>query len=158
MSKAVQAGRKKISMPSEEKNPENRSWSRWQAHANSLKRAAILRATRPASELATNAARLILLDTIGCMLAGREAPEVMALEENLSSLESGPFTFPGGRRLSLNAGAQVGAMAATWDEACEGHAYAHGRPGVAAVAALLPLAVTGERGLDATTDALALAY
>ena len=49
-------------------------------------------------------------------------------------------------------------MAATWDEACEGHAYAHGRPGVPAVAALLPLAVAGDRGLDATADALALAY
>ena len=134
------------------------SWSRWQAHADSLHAAAALRATRPASEAAHNAARLILLDTIGCMLAGREAPEVMVFEENYSALESGPFTFPGGRRLSLIAAAQVGAMAATWDEACEGHAYAHGRPGVAAAAALLPLAVANERGLDATIDALALAY
>ena len=138
--------------------PQDAAWLRWQPQVDSLKQAAALRATRPASELASNAARLILLDTIGCMLAGREAPEVMAFEENYSALESGPFTFPGGRRLSLNAAAQVGAMAATWDEACEGHAYAHGRPGVPAVAALLPLAVASERGLDATTDALALAY
>ena len=141
-----------------EKIAETGSWSRWQAHADALHGAAALRATRPASEAASNAARLILLDTIGCMLAGREAPEVMAFEENFSALESGPFTFPGGRRLSLNAAAQTGAMAATWDEACEGHAYAHGRPGVPAVAALLPLAVASERGLDATVDALALAY
>ncbi len=138
--------------------PDIGSWSRWQAHADALKAAVGPRATRPANEVASNAARLILLDTIGCMLAGREAPEVMAFEENYSGFESGPFTFPGGRRLSLAAAAQVGAMAATWDEACEGHAYAHGRPGVAAVAALLPLAVTTERGLDATVDALALAY
>ena len=141
-----------------EKIVETGSWSRWQAHADAVHGAASLRATRPASEAAANAARLILLDTIGCMLAGREAPEVMAFEENFSALESGPFTFPGGRRLSLNAAAQTGAMAATWDEACEGHAYAHGRPGVPAVAALLPLAVASERGLDATVDALALAY
>lgn len=134
------------------------SWLGWQAHAEALKAAALLRATRPAAVPASNAARLILLDTIGCMLAGREAPEVMAFEENLSALESGPFTFPGGRRLSLNSAAQVGAMAATWDEACEGHAYAHGRPGVAAAAALLPLAIARECGLDATVDALALAY
>ena len=133
-------------------------WSHWQTHADALHGAAALRANRPASEAAHNAARLILLDTIGCMLAGREAPEVLAFEENFSALESGPFTFPGGRRLSLNAAAQTGALAATWDEACEGHAYAHGRPGVAAVAALLPLAVASERGLDATVDALALAY
>ena len=136
----------------------NGSWSHWQAHADGLHGAAALRATRPANEAAHNAARLILLDTIGCMLAGREASEVMVFEENYSMLESGPFTFPGGRRLSLIAAAQVGAMAATWDEACEGHAYAHGRPGVAAAAALLPLAVANERGLDATIDALALAY
>jgi 2-methylcitrate dehydratase PrpD len=30
------------------------------------------------------------------------------------------------------------AMAACWDEACEGHARAHGRPGVAALAAIWP--------------------
>ena len=131
---------------------------RWRSHVDALKAAAVLRATRPANVAAANAARLILLDTIGCMLAGREAPEVAALEADYSALESGPFTFPGGRRLSLGSAAQVGAMAATWDEACEGHAFAHGRPGVAAVAALLPLAVAGERGLDATADALALAY
>ena len=113
---------------------------------------------RPAGVAAANAARLILLDTIGCMLAARSAPEVRAFEQNASAIESGPFTFPGGRRLSLTAATQVGAMAATWDEACEGHAHAHGRPGVAVVAALLPLAVAGERGLDALTDALALGY
>ena len=130
----------------------------WQAHAAALKAAATLRATRPAGVAAANAARLILLDTIGCMLAARSAPEVRAFEQNASAIESGPFTFPGGRRLSLTAATQVGAMAATWDEACEGHAHAHGRPGVAVVAALLPLAVAGERGLDALTDALALGY
>ena len=130
----------------------------WQAHASALKAAATMRATRPAGVAAANAARLILLDTIGCMLAARTAPEVRAFEQNASAVESGPFTFPGGRRLSLTAAAQVGAMAATWDEACEGHAHAHGRPGVATVAALLPLAVAGERGLDALTDALALGY
>ena len=139
-------------------NTDSTPWQRWRAHADALKAAATLRATRPANEAAATAARLILLDTIGCMLAARTAPEVRAFEQNASSIESGPFTFPGGRRLSLAAATQVGAMAATWDEACEGHAYAHGRPGVATVAALLPLAVTGERGLDALTNALALGY
>ena len=141
---------------------ENGSWQaqagHWQTQVDALKAAATLRATRPANVSAANAARVILLDTIGCMLAGRAAPELIAFEEQCSTLESGPFTFPGGRRLSIASAAQVGAMAATWDEACEGHAHAHGRPGVAAVAALLPLAVAGERGLDATADTLALAY
>jgi 2-methylcitrate dehydratase PrpD len=128
------------------------------AHAASLHAAAAARATLPSTHEASAAARLIFLDTIGCMLAGREAPEVLAFEEHLSSMESGPFTFPGGRRLSTNAAAQVGAMAATWDEACEGHALAHGRPGVALVAALLPLALARDAGYDETIDALALGY
>ena len=121
----------------------------WQAHAATLKAAAMLRATRPANVASANAARLILLDTIGCMLAARTAPEVRAFEQNASAIESGPFTFPGGRRLSLTAAAQVGAMAATWDEACEGHAHAHGRPGVAAVAALLREALPHARIIPA---------
>ena len=86
--------------------------SRWQGHAGALKAAAILRALRPANPPAANAARLILLDTIGCMLAGREAPEVSSFEAAASAMESGPFTFPGGRRLSLLAAVQTGAMAA----------------------------------------------
>jgi 2-methylcitrate dehydratase PrpD len=134
------------------------AWRRWDTHVDALKTAARRRATRPATPRAAAAARRILLDTLGCALAGRQATEVAAFEERLSALESGPFTFPGGRRLSLNAATQVLAMAATWDEACEGHALAHGRPGVPAVAALFPLAFANDRGLDATVDALALAY
>jgi len=102
--------------------------------------------------------RLLLLDTIGCMLAGRVAPEVIALEEQFSNLESGPFCFPQGRRLSSSAICAIGAMAATWDEACEGHALAHGRPGVPVIAALLPLALTRDTRLGPFMDALCAGY
>lgn len=102
--------------------------------------------------------RLLVLDTIGCMLAGRVAPEVIALEEQFSNLESGPFCFPQGRRLSSSAVCAVGAMAATWDEACEGHALAHGRPGVPIIAALLPLALTRDTRIGPFMDALAAGY
>ncbi|HEY4374449.1 MAG TPA: MmgE/PrpD family protein [Burkholderiales bacterium] len=102
--------------------------------------------------------RLLVLDTVGCMLAGRVAPEVIALEEQFSNLESGPFSFPQGRRLSLSAVCAVGAMAATWDEACEGHALAHGRPGVPIIAALLPLALTRDTRLGPFMDALVAGY
>jgi 2-methylcitrate dehydratase PrpD len=102
--------------------------------------------------------RLLFLDTVGCMLAGRVAPEVIALEEQYSNLESGPFCFPQGRRLSSSAMTAIGAMAATWDEACEGHALAHGRPGVPVIAALLPLALTRDMRLGPFLAALSAGY
>lgn len=92
-------------------------------------------------------ARLMLLDTVACMLAARSSPEVLGLEKNLSRLDPGAFRFPGGLPLSNLGGAAVAAMAATWDEACEGLAVAHGRPGVPVVAAALPLAVSADASL-----------
>lgn len=103
-------------------------------------------------------ARLMLLDTIGCMLAARSAPEVSGFETEFSSLESGLFTFPGGRRLSTMGAVAVGAMAATWDEACEGLALAHGRPGVPIIAALLPQAVARDTTLGLVLDSLVSGY
>jgi 2-methylcitrate dehydratase PrpD len=103
-------------------------------------------------------ARLMLLDTVGCILAGRTAPEVAQAEANMSALETGSFSFPGGRRLSSSAASTVGAMAATWDEACEGSAYAHGRPGVPVIAALLPLALTRNASLGGFVRALVAGY
>jgi 2-methylcitrate dehydratase PrpD len=103
-------------------------------------------------------ARLMLLDTIGCMLAARSAPEVSGFETEFSSLESGLFTFPGGRRLSTMGAVAVGAMAATWDEACEGLALAHGRPGVPVIAALLPQAVARDATLGQVLDSLIAGY
>lgn len=64
-------------------------------------------------------ARLLVLDTVGCALAGLEHPSV--------------------RRLAalLNDHGALLATAACWDEACEGLARAHGRPGVPVIAACL---------------------
>ena len=45
-------------------------------------------------------------------------------------------------------------MAATWDEACEGSALAHGRPGVPVIAALLPLAATRNAKLGSLVRAV----
>ena len=86
-------------------------------------------------------ARLLVLDTLGCALAGRRVPELRALEASLADLEPGGFRFPGGRPLGLRAAAQILASAPTWDEACEGHPFAHGRPGIAVIAALVPLEI-----------------
>ena len=106
----------------------------------------------------TDKARLMLLDTVACMLAARNAPEVLGLETQMSLLEAGAFQFPGGKPLSNLGAAAVGAMAATWDEACEGLAIAHGRPGVPVIAALLPFVVTRDAELGVLLRSLVAGF
>jgi 2-methylcitrate dehydratase PrpD len=117
-----------------------------------------LHAAQPASAEAALQARRLLVDTVGCALAGRHADEVRRLEAALAACEPGDFAFPGGVAMGVQAAAQVLAMAATWDEACEGHALAHGRPGVPLVAALLPLALRRGASLGDFVDAFVLGY
>ena len=61
-------------------------------------------------------------------------------------------------RLSPAGLAALGAAAACWDEACEGNASSHGRPGLPVVPALLALASTREVGLTDLLLALATGY
>lgn len=117
-----------------------------------------LHAAQPATAEAASQARRLLADTVGCALAGRHASEVQRLEAALAACEPGDFSFPGGPPMAVQAAAQVLAMAATWDEACEGHALAHGRPGVPLVAALLPLALRRGASLGEFIDAFVLGY
>lgn len=117
-----------------------------------------LHAARPAAADAAMQARRLLVDTVGCALAGRHADEVRRLEAALAACEPGEFRFPHGPAMGVQAAAQVLAMAATWDEACEGHALAHGRPGVPLVAALLPLALKRGATLGEFIDAFVLGY
>jgi 2-methylcitrate dehydratase PrpD len=117
-----------------------------------------LHAAQPAGAEAALQARRLLVDTVGCALAGRHADEVRRLEAALANCEPGDFSFPGGGAMGVQAAAQVMAMAATWDEACEGHALAHGRPGVPLVAALLPLALRRGASLGDFVDAFVLGY
>jgi len=83
-------------------------------------------------------ARWLVLDTLGCAIAGGRAPTVRAWLDG-QHLRADPFATadpaPGGPSPGA---AMAFAMAACWDEACEGHARAHGRPGVAALAAIWP--------------------
>lgn len=102
-------------------------------------------------------AKLMLLDTIGCIFAGRLSPEVISLEKALG-MEPGAFRFPGGAPLSTQAAAAVGAIASTWDEGCEGLAYAHGRPALPVVGALLPLAVLGDSSFNQTLESMITGY
>lgn len=134
-----------------------------QPHAPDAQRAVLqavvaLHAAQPAGAEAAAQARRLLVDTVGCALAGRHAQEVQRLEAALAACEPGEFSLPAGPSMSVQSAAQVLAMAATWDEACEGHALAHGRPGVPLVAALLPLALKRGARLGEFVDAFVLGY
>ena len=86
-------------------------------------------------------ARWLVVDTLGCIMAGLRAAPVAELAHLAAAFDPGSFRLiPDAAGLSAGNAALVLAMAACWDEACEGHAGAHGRPGVAALAALLPMA------------------
>lgn len=87
-------------------------------------------------------ARWLVLDTLGCIMAGLRAEPVARLVQSAAAADPGHFRCMSepGPGLSTGHAALVLAMAACWDEACEGHAGAHGRPGVAVLAALWPMA------------------
>lgn len=88
------------------------------------------------------AARLLFLDTLGCTIGGGAKPELKALNSALARLEPGTVSLPGmAASLTAPAAASWCATAATWDEACEGLARAHGRPGLHAFPVALALAL-----------------
>ena len=131
---------------------------RWAAHTAVLRAAIAQRERKSASQKVCAHARLVFLDTLGCALAGRLAPEVAALEQQSAALAPGDFRFPGGPGMSIHAACKIMAVAPTWHEACEGHAFAHGRPGVPAIAALLPLALQRDATVGEFVAALAVGY
>jgi 2-methylcitrate dehydratase PrpD len=96
--------------------------------------------TEPAPQAARARARLLILDTLGCALAAMEHSKVRALRASLD--DRGAFL----------------AIAACWDEACEGLPSAHGRPGVPVIAACLARGMGGGRTLQALVDAVVTGY
>lgn len=104
-------------------------------------------------------ARLLLLDTLGCAIAGAGAPEVAALAEATMAGRRGTLRLPGfAPALDVPAAASLFATAACWDEACEGLARAHGRPGLHTLPAVLALGLARGATLGAVLQALALGY
>ncbi len=107
---------------------------------------------------AEQAARWLWHDTLGCAWSGYQVPEVRALLALHTTLAPGAFVAPGSDALApgigATAAANLNAIAACWDEACEGLAVAHGRPGVPVVSALWALAahrpLSWQRVLQAT--------
>ncbi|MDQ8727510.1 MmgE/PrpD family protein [Bradyrhizobium sp. LHD-71] len=104
-------------------------------------------------------ARLLLLDTLGCMLAGLRHPDVVQFGYALQRAFPGDVIWPGSNiALGAAGGAALGAAAACWDEACEGHASAHGRPGLPVVPSLLALAADRDASLADLLLALVTGY
>jgi 2-methylcitrate dehydratase PrpD len=102
-------------------------------------------------------ARLILLDSIGCIAAGLRHAEAQALGRSLDPWFPGPVRLPGAEVTLGPAGAAaLGAAAMCWDEANEGLALAHGRPALPVVPALLAMA--GRNSLGTLLAALVLGY
>jgi 2-methylcitrate dehydratase PrpD len=104
-------------------------------------------------------ARLLLLDTLGCLIAGLRHPEVRQLGRALQPAFPGDVAWSGSEIALGPAGAAaLGGAAACWDEACEGNASAHGRPGLPVVPALLALVRQRDTSLGDLLLALATGY
>ncbi len=104
-------------------------------------------------------ARLLLLDTFGCLVAGLAHREVKQFGQALATAFPGEVAWPGSDLCLAPAGsAALGAAAVCWDEACEGLASAHGRPALPVIPALLALAARGDASLGQVLLALATGY
>jgi 2-methylcitrate dehydratase PrpD len=104
-------------------------------------------------------ARLLLLDTLGCLLAGLRHPEAQQLGRGLALAFPGDMAWPESDiRLAPAGCAALGAAAACWDEACEGNASAHGRPGLPVVPTLLALGAQRDTTLAQQLLALVTGY
>ncbi len=104
-------------------------------------------------------ARLLFLDTVGCMIAGLAKPEPGAMVASLGALEPGSVLLPGAETpLTASSAAYVAGLAACWDEACEGLPRAHGRPGLHAFGPALALGLARDHTLGETLCALVAGF
>lgn len=85
-------------------------------------------------------ARELALDTLGCVLAASAKPQLQELAATFARSDPGAVQVPGfSQSFSASSAAALFAAVACWDEACEGLARAHGRPGVPVIAACAAL-------------------
>lgn len=103
---------------------------------------------------AEHAARRLLLDTLACAVAGFRNVDLAYLGDG-----AGGFALPGAdARLGPSEAAYALAVAACADEACEGLAYAHGRPGLHAVAAGVGAALRTGASLEQLLDGIVAGF
>jgi 2-methylcitrate dehydratase PrpD len=110
----------------------------------------------PAGSAAAHKARLLLLDSLGCALAGLRHPRVAAFAKALEAAFPGDIACAGAR-LAPGAAAAVLSTATCWDEANEGLAVAHGRPALPVAPLALVARLRGVPASDAVA-AFALGY
>lgn len=92
-------------------------------------------------------ARLLFLDTLGCFIAAQTKTEPRSLAATYSDLDPGDVSLPGlAHPVSAQSATMLLALGACWDEACEGLARAHGRPGLHALPPALAVGLA--RGLS----------
>ncbi|MCZ8278094.1 MAG: MmgE/PrpD family protein [Acetobacteraceae bacterium] len=112
----------------------------------------------PAGAVAQSA-RLLLLDSLGCMIAGLGHATPRRFAEALAITMPGAVHLPGcDAALSEAGAAAVLASAMCWDEANEGLARAHGRPGLAVAPLCIAALAAGRVSPRAAHDAFALGY
>jgi len=112
----------------------------------------------PAGSVA-DAARLLLLDSLGCMIAGLGHAAPRRFADALAVTMPGAVHLPGcAAGLSEAGAAAVLAAAMCWDEANEGLARAHGRPALAVAPLCISALAAGRVSLRAAHNAFALGY
>ncbi len=103
-------------------------------------------------------ARLLLLDTVACVVAGLAEEEPAALAQLRALTAPGGVMWPGGPAMAPASAAFVGAVAACWHEACEGLARAHGRPGLHAIPVAYALGQARKATLGEILEAIVWGY
>ena len=112
----------------------------------------------PAGSVA-DAARLLLLDSLGCMIAGLGHATPRRFADALAITMPGTVYLPGcAAGLSEAGAAAVLAAAMCWDEANEGLARAHGRPALAVAPLCIAALAAGRVAPGAAHAAFALGY
>jgi len=112
----------------------------------------------PAGSVA-DAARLLLLDSLGCMIAGLGHAAPRRFADALAITMPGAVRLPGcAAGLSEAGAAAVLAAAMCWDEANEGLARAHGRPALAVAPLCIAALAAGRVSPRAAHNAFALGY
>src|SRR3954451_13799121 len=104
-------------------------------------------------------ARELLLDTLGCAISGTAEPDVAALFRQAAAADPRAIRLPGAPHgLPVAGFCSAFAAAACWQEACEGLAVAHGRPGLHAAPVAVGMGLARGLPLGAVLDALVAGY
>jgi 2-methylcitrate dehydratase PrpD len=113
----------------------------------------------PAGSEAAWKARLLLADSLGCMIAGLGHARVRGFGAALAATMPGAIRLPAiAPALSQSGAAATLAAAMCWDEANEGLARAHGRPGLAVAPLCIAALAEGRATLGDALAAFVLGY